>query len=154
MYAALRKSRSPAALRPLSFKSRTMSSYLTRPSDWKARAPAPLPGPAFAGQVTLPKLPVPELSETLIKLKDSLKPIAWDEREYAAAVKKIDEFSATLGPELQKRLQQRKEETEHWFEEWWDDVAYMAYRDSVCPTLLSLTAGIRLHEMCVYSGHN
>lgn len=119
----------PALTRPMSSPSTV--SNLHKPKDWKSRAPAPLPGPTFAAQATLPKLPVPELSDTIAKLKESLRPIAWSGEEYAEAVKKIDEFASTLGPELQKRLVKRREETDHWFEEWWDELAYMAYRDSV-----------------------
>lgn len=140
----LRSSRSPrsSTVSPSAYLPRTMSSsssssssfpLTSRPANWKSLAPAPLAGgPTFAGQSTLNKLPVPELSETLTKLKDSLKPIAWDEKEYNEVVKKIDEFGKGLGPELQKRLVKRKDETVHWFEQWWDDLAYLTYRDSVC----------------------
>ncbi|KAI0791957.1 carnitine acetyl transferase [Abortiporus biennis] len=127
MYAALRNRTRSSALR---LNQRTMAS-LVKPQDWKAKAPSSLPGPTFAAQATLPKLPVPDLPETLAKLKDTLKPIAWSESEYAEVLKKIDEFGSTLGPELQKRLLERKENTAHWFEEWWDELAYMGYRDSV-----------------------
>lgn len=106
----------------------------TRPNNWKALAPAPPVGTtSFSGQALLQKLPVPELNSTLSKLKTSLKALAWDEGEYHASERKIDEFAAGLGPELQRRLEQRREEPgrEHWLEEWWDEGAYLAYRDSV-----------------------
>ncbi|TBU36809.1 carnitine acetyl transferase [Dichomitus squalens] len=106
----------------------------TRPANWKALAPPPLPGPTFAAQANLPRLPVPALSETLTKLKETLKPIAWSEQEYADAVKAVDEFgSSPYARELQDRLQKRSQEPGrvHWLEEWWDDLAYMGYRDSV-----------------------
>ncbi|KAF7795054.1 hypothetical protein EIP86_006198 [Pleurotus ostreatoroseus] len=104
-----------------------------RPARWKEVAPSPLPGPTFAAQSSLPRLPVPELSDTLTKLKESLKPIAWTDPEYQVVVRKIDEFGAKEGPELQKRLLARAQESGrlHWFEEWWDDLAYLGYRDSV-----------------------
>ncbi|KAI0091474.1 carnitine acetyl transferase [Irpex rosettiformis] len=110
-----------------------MTSNAKRPTNWKAAAPAPLPGPTFAAQQSLPKLPVPELSETLARLKDTLKPIAWSREEYDAVEKKIDAFAAGLGPELQNRLKARAQETgrQHWLEEWWDDLGYLGYRDSV-----------------------
>lgn len=118
----------------LNMSTRKLSiSNATRPANWKAAAPSSLPGPTFAAQASLPKLPVPELSETLAKLKDTLRPIAWTDAEYNDAVRKIDEFGSTAGPELQKRLLARAQESGrlHWFEEWWDDLAYMGYRDSV-----------------------
>lgn len=121
----------------LSPSSRLMSSALKnsrRSASWKAVAPSPLPGPTFAAQSSLPRLPVPQLPDTLTKLKDSLKPLAWNDSEFQAVLRKIDEFGAPGGPgtELQKRLQKRREETSHWLEEWWDDIAYLTYRDSVC----------------------
>ena len=101
------------------------------PANWKAKAPLSLPGPTFAAQARLPKLPVPELEQSLRKLKESLKPIAHSVEEYDAAVAKVDDFARGLAPELQGRLLRRHEETDHWLEEWWDNDAYLAYRDSV-----------------------
>ena len=112
-----------------------MASNLHRPGNWKEAAPAPLPGPTFAAQSSLPKLPVPELSDTLTKLKESLKPIALDEKEYERVVKSIDEFAAKQGPVLQERLVQRAQQRDHWLEEWWDDLGYLGYRDSVSMSL-------------------
>jgi len=113
------------------------------PVNWKSKAPLSLPGPTFAAQARLPKLPVPELEQTLRKLKESLKPIAHYPEEYHAAVAKVDDFARALAPELHTRLLKRRDETDHWLEEWWDNDAYLAYRDSVvvnvsyfceCPT--------------------
>ena len=108
---------------------------MTRPPNWKARAPFPPVGNiTYAQQESLPKLPVPALQSTLQKLKVSLWPLAKSEEEYNAALKKIDAFAAGAGPTLQKRLEARAAEPgrEHWLEQWWDDLAYMGYRDSVC----------------------
>lgn len=116
--------------RRLSTLPRRMASYPSRQSHWKAQAPQSLPGPTFAGQPKLPNLPVPELENTLEKLKQSLKPIAWSTAEYNAALAKIDRF-ARIGPKFQHRLLQRHATTDHWLEEWWDRDAYLAYRDSV-----------------------
>ncbi|GBE89636.1 Carnitine O-acetyltransferase, mitochondrial [Sparassis crispa] len=103
----------------------------TRPANWKFLAPPPLPGPTFAAQSTLPSLPVPTLTHTLHALKASLRPIAWDEQEYAAALRKIDEFATGPAEELQNRLETRQKETIHWLEDWWDDGGYLMYRDSI-----------------------
>lgn len=113
-------------------KRQPMSTTLTRPAHWKEKAPEPLPGTlTFAAQAKLPKLPVPKLEDTLVRLKESLKPIAWSEEEFKAVSKKIDEFGAAQGPELHQRLLKHAEGTQHWLENWWDDGAYMGYRDSV-----------------------
>jgi carnitine O-acetyltransferase len=101
-----------------------------RPLDWKAVAPES-PGITFGSQRNLPKLPVPELNETLARLKETLKPIAWSNEEYSSAEKKIDDFALNKGPELQKRLFESSKLTPHWLEQWWDDGAYLGYRDSV-----------------------
>ncbi|KAE9398548.1 carnitine acetyl transferase [Gymnopus androsaceus JB14] len=78
-----------------------------RTAHWKSNAPASLPGSeTFAAQSSLPKLPR--------GMKMSIRTV----------VNKIDEFGSALGPELQSRLIT-------WLERWWDDGAYLGYRDSV-----------------------
>ena len=107
---------------------------MPRPLNWKARAPFPPMGNiTYAQQDSLPTLPVPTLESTLQKLKASLEPLAKSEAEYHATVKKIDAFALGAGPALQKRLEARSAEPgrEHWLEEWWDDLAYMGYRQPV-----------------------
>ncbi|KAF9785036.1 acyltransferase ChoActase/COT/CPT [Thelephora terrestris] len=101
------------------------------PPNWKAKAPLSLPGPTFAAQAKLQKLPVPELEQTFRKLRESLKPIAHSREEYDATVAKVDDFARGLAPKLHERLLRRRDETDHWLEEWWDNDAYLAYRDSV-----------------------
>ena len=101
--------------------------------DWKAAAPRPLPGSlTFNAQTKLQKLPIPYLHDTLSRLKKSLKPIAWFDAEYAAVLKEIDNFANHQGPVLHNRLLERGNQLPHWLEEWWDDSAYLGYRDSVC----------------------
>ena len=116
-----------------------------RPANWKSLAPPPRPGPAFAGQAALPRLPVPALADTTLKLKESLQPIAWSAQELEDAARTVDAFAASdFARELQDRLVKRSEEPGrlHWLEEWWDDLAYMGYRDSVStPRILSATDG-------------
>lgn len=127
-----RFSRPSSSIRIISTPTRTMSTLTTRPQNWKIAAPPPLPGTTtFAGQASLAKLPVPELSTTLTRLKESLKPHAKSDDEYAAAVAKIDEFGEGKGKELHEKLLKKQANTAHWLENWWDDLAYQAYRDSV-----------------------
>ncbi|KAF8141592.1 acyltransferase ChoActase/COT/CPT [Boletus edulis] len=102
-----------------------------RPPNWKALAP---PLPNFAHQPsTLSPLPVPSLTATLQRLKDSLRPLARSTQEFASVCHKIDDFARLdgSGPILQQLLLQRKNEKDHWLEGWWDDLGYLAYRDSV-----------------------
>lgn len=111
--------------------SSTATTVMPPPPNWKAKAPLSLPGPTFAAQAKLPKLPVPELEQSLKKLKESLKPIAHSAQEYEAVTAKVDDFAKGLAPKLHERLAKRHDETDHWLEEWWDNDAYLAYRDSV-----------------------
>jgi Choline/Carnitine o-acyltransferase len=104
-----------------------------RPADWKSAAPSPPAGTStFAAQSSLPKLPVLSLVPTLERLKATLVPIAHTPAELADAHRKIDAFANGIGPELQHRLEERAPYKPHWLEDWWDDGAYLSYRDSVC----------------------
>jgi carnitine O-acetyltransferase len=58
--------------------------------------------------------------------------MAHTQAELADAQRKIDAFAGGIGPELQRRLELHAQYKAHWLEEWWDDAAYQAYRDSVC----------------------
>ena len=119
----------------LQFRHRNMSSSIPRPirpKNWKSAAPEPLPGSiTFASQPNLPRLPVPDLKHTLDSLRESLKPIAWSDLEYSSVLRKIDKFANDQGPQLQQRLLKRASERPHWLEEWWDNIGYLGYRDSV-----------------------
>ncbi|OCH85928.1 carnitine acetyl transferase [Obba rivulosa] len=108
-----------------------------RPANWKSLAPSPLPGVTFAHQSSLFPLPLPKLSNTLAGLKHTLGPLAHSMHELDEAVSKIAEFGRQggIGDKLHSRLEERKTEKDHegssWLEEWWDDLAYLTYRDSV-----------------------
>ena len=103
-----------------------------RPANWKSAAPAPPTGTTtFSAQSSLPKLPVLPLVPTLDTLKRSLVPIAHSPTEFTEAERKIDAFASGIGPELQRRLEAHAQGRPHWLEEWWDDGAYLSYRDSV-----------------------
>ncbi|KAF2713115.1 carnitine O-acetyltransferase [Pleomassaria siparia CBS 279.74] len=85
---------------------------------------------------SLPRLPVPALEETAKRYLKSVHPLL-SKTEYEATTKAVDEFVAPGGPgeELQKRLIARREnpEVRNWIAEWWNEAAYMAYRDPVVP---------------------
>ncbi|KAF2127656.1 acyltransferase ChoActase/COT/CPT [Dothidotthia symphoricarpi CBS 119687] len=85
---------------------------------------------------SLPQLPVPTLEETAKRYLKSVHPLL-SKTEYDATTKAVDEFVAPGGPgeTLQKRLIERRErpEVKNWIAEWWNDAAYMAYRDPVVP---------------------
>jgi carnitine O-acetyltransferase len=119
-----------------------------RSKSWKSVAPGPssLTAPTFAAQASLQRLPVPDLASALVTLKESIVPLAWSDQEYAAAEKKIDQFArSTQATELIARLLTRAQETNNWLESWWDDAAYLSYRDSVCLTISFFSSHLNLH---------
>lgn len=63
----------------------------------------PKPGITFAAQDKLPKLPIPELEDTLKKYLTAVKPLQ-SAREHAETQQAVEEFLKNEGPELQARL--------------------------------------------------
>ena len=87
-------------------------------------------------QESLPRLPVPTLEETTARYLKSLKPLLTP-AELAASTKAVEAFVAPNGPgpKLQEKLIARREDPKHknWIYEWWNDAAYLSYRDPVVP---------------------
>lgn len=85
---------------------------------------------------SLPRLPVPTLEETSQKYLRSVEPLL-NKSEFENTRKAVAEFAQPngSGQELQKRLQARREDPKHrnWIYEWWNDAAYLSYRDPVVP---------------------
>ncbi|KAG8982888.1 Carnitine O-acetyltransferase mitochondrial, partial [Tulasnella sp. 427] len=123
---------------------RTTTSIMTRNiSNSKPRrnANAPPPGysvdtsvgPMLQYQRSLPRLPVPTLESTAAKYLETVEPLVTPE-EYATTKAAVNEFiTSEQGKELQNRLLNRAAEPGRasWLAEWWNDVAYMGYRDPV-----------------------
>ncbi|KAG8943132.1 Carnitine O-acetyltransferase mitochondrial [Tulasnella sp. 424] len=106
-----------------------------RPENWKDAAPFPPANTAtFAGQESLPKLPLPELDTTLSTLRRSLKALAWSDNEINEVEGKIREFEKEggMGRTLHGRLTARRDDVniKHWLEDFWDNTGYLKYRDS------------------------
>lgn len=85
---------------------------------------------------SLPKLPVPTLDATGKKYLKSLHPLL-TEQEYQHSKKAVEDFikPGSIGETLQKRLEARAADPKHknWLYEWWNDAAYLTYRDPVVP---------------------
>jgi hypothetical protein len=96
-------------------------------------------GPLWAGQNSLPPLPVPALEQTLQKYHRTTLPHATESSAKAtkAAVESaLSGSDAEIFKKLQERLQQRAKDPEsdsNWLASWWNDAAYMGYRDPVVP---------------------
>jgi carnitine O-acetyltransferase len=87
-------------------------------------------------QDSLPRLPVPTLEETAKRYLKSLHPLL-SASEYEASKKAVEEFvrPGGVGSKLQEKLVAKREDpnTKNWIYEWWNDAAYLSYRDPVVP---------------------
>lgn len=85
---------------------------------------------------SLPRLPVPTLEETGRKYLKSVHPLL-NKNEYENTQKAVEAFikPGGEGETLQKRLLARNEDAKHknWLYEWWNDAAYLGYRDPIVP---------------------
>ena len=82
---------------------------------------------------SLPRLPVPTLSSTGANYLETVKPhLTPTEFEHTQNVVKSF-VQSDLGKKLQERLKARAADPDikNWLADWWNDVAYMAYRDPV-----------------------
>jgi carnitine O-acetyltransferase len=84
-------------------------------------------------EASLPRLPVPPLSSTTAKYLETVRPHLSD-AEYSKTQDAVKAFmDSPLAHDLQKRLEARAADPnmKNWLADWWNDVAYMAYRDPV-----------------------
>jgi carnitine O-acetyltransferase len=109
---------------------RSLSSSTSRKTDVPQGYPADMSvGPTLRFEKSLPNLPVPPIHSTAAKYLETVQPHLTD-AEYTETRKAVNEFvSSSHVAELQKRLQKRAEGTDSWLSEWWNDVAYMGYRE-------------------------
>jgi len=87
-------------------------------------------------QESLPKLPVPTLEETSARYLKSLRAILTP-TELEASKAAVEEFikPGGVGRKLQEKLIARREDpnVKNWIYDWWNEAAYLAYRDPVVP---------------------
>jgi carnitine O-acetyltransferase len=93
-------------------------------------------GPMLRFQDSLPRLPVPTLEETAARYLRTLQPLL-SPVELESSKKAVEEFIAPGGPgrKLQEKLIARREDpnVKNWLYDWWNDAAYLSYRDPVVP---------------------
>jgi hypothetical protein len=110
------------------------SSTTTAPQDPPpGYAIDPTAPPMLRYQSSLPSLPVPTLQSTCTKYLETVQPLLTPS-EYTTTQSSVSQFLASpQAAELQRRLQERAATpgVQNWLSEWWDEVAYMAYRDPV-----------------------
>lgn len=94
-------------------------------------------GELFKFQDTLPSLPVPKLEDTLSLYKESIKPFypnGEKDAEFLNYSKVIDQFGKSEeGNELQMKLEKFAIDKRNWLSAFWDNYAYLDYRDPVSP---------------------
>ncbi|KAJ3057292.1 Carnitine O-acetyltransferase mitochondrial [Rhizophlyctis rosea] len=93
--------------------------------------------PMYMHQASLPKLPVPPLEETLPRYLQTVRPLV-DDAAYEKTKQAVTDFARAggIGEELQRRLLERAATKEtSWLIDWWNDYAYMGYRD---PTVINV----------------
>ncbi|KAJ5172869.1 hypothetical protein N7492_005462 [Penicillium capsulatum] len=85
---------------------------------------------------SLPHLPVPALEETAARYLKSVHAVV-SESEYQHTKKGVEDFvrPGGIGETLQKRLLERaaNPNIKNWLAEWWNQAAYLGYRDPVIP---------------------
>ena len=88
----------------------------------------------FSHQDQLPHLPVPTLEETTSKYLKTVKPLVLPE-VYKQTEKNVAEFlkPGGDGERLQARLQERATKHKNWLYQWWNEDAYLTYRDPIVP---------------------
>ncbi|KAK6454800.1 ceramide glucosyltransferase [Scheffersomyces xylosifermentans] len=91
-------------------------------------------GDLFKYQSQLPKLPVPALQDTAAKYLRSVEPFL-SKQQLAETKRKVEDFiqPGGAGEKLQSRLNEFAKDKDNWLAEYWDDYAYMSYRDPVVP---------------------
>ncbi|KAI9739173.1 MAG: Carnitine O-acetyltransferase mitochondrial [Cirrosporium novae-zelandiae] len=93
-------------------------------------------GPMLRFEDSLPRLPVPTLDETAQRYLKSVHPLL-NQTEYEYTKKVVSDFiqPGGVGQDLQKKLIARQEDPtcKNWIIDWWNDAAYLGYRDPVVP---------------------
>ncbi|KAH8114647.1 acyltransferase ChoActase/COT/CPT [Phellopilus nigrolimitatus] len=89
--------------------------------------------PMLRFQESLTNLPVPPLSSTLAKYLETVQPHLTP-AEFSKTQDVVKAFAESpIAVELQKRLEAKRAEPgmKNWLADWWNEVAYMGYRDPV-----------------------
>lgn len=90
-------------------------------------------GKLYSKQHSLPRLPIPSISETIAKLLPTALPLAKSEEEKDTLIKACEVFEAQAG-ELQQRLIERRDgemKESSWLQLWWNTLGYLQVRDPV-----------------------
>ncbi|KAL4244688.1 carnitine/choline acetyltransferase family protein [Abortiporus biennis] len=119
---------------PAMSKSRTLKTSAPRKSDVPPGYVAdPTAGAMLRFEKSLPRLPVPTLESTTSKWLETVQPHL-KPAEFSTTQKAVSTFlQSEQSKILQERLKARAADpnVKNWLSDWWNDVAYMGYRDPV-----------------------
>ncbi|KAG8682805.1 hypothetical protein FRC08_014713, partial [Ceratobasidium sp. 394] len=86
-------------------------------------------GITFAGQASLPKLPIPPLKDTCARYLRALEALQ-DAREHAATKVAVDDFVNRTGPKWDAKLREYAQDKDSYIEEFWYE-SYLSHSDPV-----------------------
>ncbi|CAN7980927.1 unnamed protein product, partial [Ixodes pacificus] len=84
----------------------------------------------YSCQRCLPRLPVPPLHDTIVRLLDSLKAVCTED-EMKVLSEQAEKFEKTLGPTLQRLLYLRSWYASNYVTDWWEKYIYLSSRSSL-----------------------
>lgn len=90
-------------------------------------------GPLYSKQSSLPRLPIPDLKDTIDRFLPTALPLAESEEEVKTLKKDAANF-VRQAISVQSRLYARKDEKFHdssWLQQWWNQLGYLQVRDPV-----------------------
>ncbi|CAO4378514.1 unnamed protein product [Caenorhabditis nigoni] len=87
----------------------------------------------FSYQGILPWLMPPKVEDTVTKYLVTMKPIL-SEKEYEEMAEQAEEFKSTVASGLQNKLWMKWAVSKNYLSDWWKEVVYMRYRDSLIRT--------------------
>jgi len=98
-------------------------------------------GITFGAQDKLPKLPIPDLEQTVKRYLNALRPLQ-SSREHGDTEQAVDEFLRNDGPELQEKLQNYAQSKTSYIEQFW----YDSYLNFDNPVVLNLNPFFLLED--------
>mmetsp|Transcript_18668 Transcript_18668/g.40633 ORF Transcript_18668/g.40633 Transcript_18668/m.40633 type:complete len:725 (-) Transcript_18668:206-2380(-) len=90
-------------------------------------------GPLYSNQTALPRLPIPDVKDTITKLLPTALPLAESEEEKQSLLDACASFPSEA-VELQRRLQARRDgemKDSSWLQLWWNQLGYLQVRDPI-----------------------
>ncbi|KAG6852649.1 hypothetical protein C0991_010186 [Blastosporella zonata] len=92
----------------------------------------PAATPMLRYQASLPSLPIPQLQSTLSKYIETVEPLLTPAQLAHTKSTAAQFLASPQAATLQSRLQERAANVgDNWLSTWWNDAAYMGYRDPV-----------------------